>query len=71
MRLSYHRLDRSPVRNALTLMTSHDPILGTHEARALLHKHAAFHDVVSVALTECGFFVAAMQTLQRQLAAIQ
>ncbi|CAE7937469.1 unnamed protein product [Symbiodinium necroappetens] len=45
-------------------MTSHDPILGTHEARALIHKHAAFHDAVSVALTECGFFVAAMQTLQ-------
>ncbi|CAE7240174.1 unnamed protein product [Symbiodinium sp. CCMP2456] len=45
-------------------MTSHDPILSAHEVRALDHKHAAFHDAGSVALTECGFFVAAMQTLQ-------
>ncbi|CAE7528496.1 unnamed protein product [Symbiodinium sp. CCMP2592] len=36
----------------------------SENVRALIRKHAAFHYAGSVALTACGLFVAAMQTLQ-------
>eukprot|EP00439_Symbiodinium_sp_Y106_P071441 s1728_g12.t2 len=45
-------------------MTQSLALMKSEHIRALIRKHAAFRDAGSVALTECGFFVAAMQTLQ-------
>ena len=52
-------------------MTQSLALMKSEHIRALIRKHAAFRDAGSVALTECGFFVAAMQTLHRQLAELR